>query len=103
MTEPVLEYSFTPHAQPSADYRGPPHEQDRGVLGVIGMKLAYDEATDTLTLILIEAVEIAESDEDKPGVILDYDASRNLVSLEVIDASKRVTEARKIEFQIISS
>jgi len=67
------------------------------------MKLAYDETTDTLTLILIEGVEIAESDEDKPGVILDYDANGNLVSLEVIDASKRVTEARRIEFQTIPS
>jgi len=42
---------------------------------------------------------VSESDEDKLGVILDYDEARNLVSLEIMDASKRVTEARKIEFQ----
>ena len=42
---------------------------------------------------------VVESDEDKPGVILDYDKDGNLVSLEVLDASRRVTEARKIEFQ----
>ena len=42
---------------------------------------------------------VAESDEDKPGVIRDFDKEGNLVSLEVLDASKRVTEARKIEFQ----
>ena len=42
---------------------------------------------------------IVESDEDKPGVILDYDALGNLVSLEILDASKRVTETRKIEFE----
>ncbi len=35
------------------------------------MKARYDEATDTLTLILRDA-PVAESDEDKPGVILDY-------------------------------
>ncbi len=40
------------------------------------------------------------SDEDKPGVTLDYDDRGDLVSLEILDASQRVTEARKIEFQM---
>jgi len=44
-------------------------------------------------------VSVAESDEDKPGVILDYDSQGNHVSLEILDASKRVTEARRIKFQ----
>ena len=63
------------------------------------MKVTYDVATDSLTVILKEQAAIAESDEDKPGIILDYDEDGNLVSLEVLDASKRVTEAKKIEFQ----
>ena len=63
------------------------------------MKVTYDIATDSLTVILKEQAAIAESDEDKPGIILDYDEDGNLVSLEVLDASKRVTEAKKIEFQ----
>jgi uncharacterized protein YuzE len=63
------------------------------------MKATYDSATDTLTVIFKEGVRVAESDEDKPGVILDYDKDGNLVSLEVLDASRRVTETRKIEFQ----
>ena len=63
------------------------------------MKVSYDSRTDTLTVILRDGVGVAESDEDKPGVILDYDDQGNLVSLEILDASKRVTEARKIEFQ----
>lgn len=63
------------------------------------MKVTYDQKTDTLSVILREGVPVAESDEDKPGVILDYDDHGNLVSLEVLDASKRVTDARRIEFQ----
>jgi len=64
------------------------------------MKVSYDQKTDTLSVILKEKVEVAESDEDKPGVILDYDKDGNLISLEILDASKRVSETRKIEFQL---
>jgi len=63
------------------------------------VKVTYDTETDSLTVILNERVAIAESDEDKPGIILDYDKDGNLVSIEVLDASQRVTEAKKIEFQ----
>ena len=65
------------------------------------MKVTYDPKTDTLSVILKENTPVAESDEDKPGVILDYDEAGNLVSLEILDASKRVTEARKVEFQMM--
>ena len=65
------------------------------------MKATYDRQTDTLTLILKEGATIVESDEDKPGVVLDYDADGNLVSLEVLDASKRVSRADHFELQTI--
>jgi uncharacterized protein YuzE len=64
------------------------------------MKVAYDPRTDTLTVILKENTPVAESDEEKPGVILDYDAVGNLISLEILDASRRVTETRRMEFQL---
>jgi uncharacterized protein YuzE len=35
----------------------------------------------------------------RPAIILDYDADGNLLSLEILDASRRVTDARKIEYQ----
>lgn len=63
------------------------------------MKVTYDARTDSLTVILKEGVAVADSDEDKPGVILDYDVDGNLLSLEILDASHRVTDARKIEYQ----
>jgi len=64
------------------------------------MKVNYDPRTDTLSVILKEDARVAESDEDKPGIILDYDDRGDLVSLEILDASQRVTEARKIEFEM---
>lgn len=62
------------------------------------MKINYDASTDTLTVVFREVL-VAESDEDKPGVILDYDAGGNLVSIEVLDASKRVEEPRSVTLE----
>ena len=64
------------------------------------MKVSYDPKTDTLSFILKENARVSESDEDKPGVILDYDDGGDLVSMEILDASRRVTEAQKVDFQI---
>ena len=69
------------------------------VLGRSGVKVVYDSRADILSVLLAEAAVVAESDEARPGVILDYDASRKLVALEVLDASKGVTEPGKVEFQ----
>jgi YD repeat-containing protein len=62
------------------------------------VKINYDAKTDSLTVILKEGVAVAESDEDKPGVVLDYDQDGNLISIEVLDASRRVTDAQRVEF-----
>lgn len=63
------------------------------------MKVTYDSRTDTLSVIFQEDRAVAESDEDKPGVILDYDEHGNLVGLEILDASRRVTETKKVDFR----
>lgn len=63
------------------------------------MKVIYDRETDVLTIIFSENL-VVESDEEKPGIILDYDVQGNLVSLEILDASERVSLPGKIEYQI---
>lgn len=66
------------------------------------MKVSYDAKVDVLSVVLREGATVAESDEDKPGVVLDYDAEGNLVSLEILDASRRVTETRRVDFDLAS-
>lgn len=63
------------------------------------MRIIYDRETDTLTIIFADTL-VAESDEDKPGIILDYDAAGNLVSMEILDASRRVKSPSQIEYQV---
>lgn len=61
------------------------------------MKVEYDRVTDTLTVIFRKG-PVAESDEDRPGVILDFDDAGNLLSIEVLDASRRVEEPERMTF-----
>ena len=65
------------------------------------MKVVYDPETDTLTVIFSDHL-VVESDEEKPGVILDYDDTGNLVSLEILDASQRVLSPTQIEYRVAS-
>ena len=67
------------------------------------MKVSYDEKSDTLTVVFKESVEVAISDDGKPGAILDYDRSGDLVAIEILDASRRVSEARRVDFELIES
>lgn len=64
------------------------------------MKVNYDPRTDTLSVILREGVPVAVSDDERPGVILDFDEQGNLISLEILDASTRVTDARRVEYEL---
>jgi uncharacterized protein YuzE len=63
------------------------------------MNVTYDPRTDTLSIVLAQS-QVAESDEDKPGVILDYDAAGNLVGLEILDASKKVPDLTSVNLRI---
>ena len=65
------------------------------------MKISYDAETDTLTMIL-KSGPVAESDEEKPGVILDFDEDGDVVGIEILDASRRVEDPRSIEFRAAS-
>jgi len=61
------------------------------------MKVTYDPQVDALRIRLTTAT-IEESDEDKPGLIIDYDKDGNVVAFEVLDASTRMPDPRSVEY-----
>ncbi len=63
------------------------------------MKAFYDPEVDVLRL-LFSNRPIEESDEDKPGIIIDYDKDGNIVGMEVLQASKRVENPRSFEYAV---
>jgi uncharacterized protein YuzE len=65
------------------------------------MKATYDPEVDVLR-IRFSNRPVAESDEDKPGVILDYDEDGFIIGLEVLDASKRIENPKVMEYAIAS-
>jgi|TARA_B110000495_G_C22756710_1_gene443171 uncharacterized protein YuzE len=54
------------------------------------MKLKVDHNNDALYFRLDESA-IVESEEVKPGIILDYDTNDNVVGIEILGLSKRVS------------
>ena len=66
------------------------------------MKVIYDKETDTLTIVLREG-KVAESDEVREGLILDYDKSGRVVSLELLDASDQISQPLSVEFALAAA
>ena len=63
------------------------------------MKIIYDLETDTMRVILKET-SIEESDEAKSGIIIDYDNQGDIVSIEILDAKKRITQPTQVIYQL---
>ena len=59
------------------------------------MKLSYDKETDTLLVVLTKKA-IDETEEIRPGVLADFDENGALVSLEILNASRRPHETSVI-------
>lgn len=65
------------------------------------MKIKYDQEVD-IFLIEFSNSEIFESDESKPGVIIDYDREGTIVRIEILDASKRTNTPFKFEYEMVT-
>ncbi len=63
------------------------------------MKVKYDKEIDVL-YIRLSNNPIAESDSEKPGIILDYDSEDNIVGIEVLNASTKMERPMKVEYEV---
>jgi uncharacterized protein YuzE len=52
----------------------------------------YDQKTDALYLRLDDS-KVIESEEVKPGIVLDFNAEKQVVGIEVLNLKKRVPKA----------
>jgi uncharacterized protein YuzE len=64
------------------------------------VKVIYNPLVDVLR-ILFSKTPIEESDEDKPGIIFDYDKDGNIVGMEILDASKRMDNPRAVNYAVM--
>ena len=63
------------------------------------MKVKYDKEVDVLYITLSD-LPVKESDESKPGIILDYSDQENVVAIEILDASKKMLFPIKVEYEV---
>ncbi|MBI1868832.1 MAG: DUF2283 domain-containing protein [Methylocystis sp.] len=53
------------------------------------MKMTYDSETDALYL-RFSSAPIVESEEVRPGLVLDFDSEGHIVAIELLDAKTQV-------------
>ena len=49
---------------------------------------------------ILAFIQVEESDEERKGVILDYDEKGDVVSLEILDAKNRVTKPTEMVYEL---
>ena len=63
------------------------------------MNIKFDKETDVVYLRFSDA-EIVESDEEKPGIIIDYDKNGNIVGIELLDASQKMNKPGSLVYEV---
>ena len=65
------------------------------------MRVWFDEKTDALYFRLDDS-KVVESEEVKPGVVLDFNERSEVIGIEILNAGKRVPirNLRQIQFEV---
>ncbi len=66
------------------------------------MKIEYDPKADAM-YIRLAAGQVADSDEVRPGVVLDFDADGRVLGVELLDVSTRTANPREMAFEMLAS
>ena len=64
------------------------------------MKIEYDPKADAMYIRLL-AGEVVESDEVRPGVVLDFDSKGRVLGIEMLDVSLRTDNPRELAMELI--
>jgi len=64
------------------------------------MKIEYDSKADAMYIRLL-AGEVTESDEVRPGVVLDFDVNGRVLGIEMLDVSLRTDNPRELAMELI--
>jgi len=65
------------------------------------MKIEYDPKADAM-YIRLALGQVVESDEVRPGVVLDFDTHGNVLGIEMLDVSKRTNNPREMSFEMLA-
>jgi uncharacterized protein YuzE len=63
------------------------------------MNIKFDKDVDIVYLRFSDA-DIVESDEEKSGIIIDYDKNGNVVSIELLEASKKMKKPGSLVYEV---
>ncbi len=63
------------------------------------MKIKFDKEVDVM-YIRFSDDEIAETDEQKPGIIIDYNVKQEIVAIEVLNASKNMQSPNSVIYEV---
>lgn len=65
------------------------------------MKLEYDPEVDAAYVTLVET-PVADSEEAKPGIVLDYDANQRVVGIEIRNLRRQLPDAdlKKLQLEV---
>ncbi len=65
------------------------------------MKASYDRHTDTVSIVFRPGVVVENSEEIRPGIVMDFDDGGRVVSLEILDASRVIPQVDRMEFDAV--
>jgi uncharacterized protein YuzE len=64
------------------------------------MKIEYDQQADAM-YIRLKAGTVVESEEVRPGVVLDFDADGKVLGIEMLDVSERTDNPRELAMELV--
>ena len=65
------------------------------------MKIEYDPRADAM-YIRLAAGEVVDSDEVRPGVVLDFDAQGRVLGIEMLGVSRQADNPREMAFEMLA-